>query len=203
MKMCKICCLPAATRAKIDALLVEGVTYRRIVARFSTKLRPLNVVNLCRHRKHLLPADLVRKPPGPKPEVARSLLERVEELVRRFERVAMRAESDSQYVATTNALKEIHACLRTVGQLTGELNTINFNFLNFAQLTEQQIITFLDALAAGPELAVAHIRTLVLARLGPPTPHINYNVHFVASDGDGHPALNQYSLPGIGESADS
>jgi len=80
MRMCTICCLPADRRAKIDAALIDGrLTYKKISTRFSTKTQPIRPANCCFHRKHLIPADLVRKAPPPSPEVAPRTADTIEE----------------------------------------------------------------------------------------------------------------------------
>jgi|SRR5581483_3181501 len=75
MRLCKVCTLPPEIRARIDAALADGTTYDRIVARFSQVDRPINTMNLSRHRRHLLPKDLVRRAPAPEPETALSQTE--------------------------------------------------------------------------------------------------------------------------------
>jgi len=176
MRICKICCLPAATRAKIDAALVDGVTYERIASRFSTKTRTINKGNLCRHRRHLLPADLVRQRPAPAPDVATSLLERVEHLVTESRAIAEAAKGSQQWIAATSALREVRSCVELLGKLSGELSSgVNFNSFNFANVTEDQIGAFLDAVRKRGD---ARIRELVLEKLGTPTP--NFAVNFVA-----------------------
>src|ERR1700686_2973563 len=79
MRMCKICCLPADRRAKIDSPLLADLTAARISKRFSTKTQPIRPANCCFHRKHLIPADLVRKAPPPSPEVAPRTADTIEE----------------------------------------------------------------------------------------------------------------------------
>ena len=120
--------------------------------------------------------------PKAEPKVQRTLQARIEELVDRFEGIAAAGEETGQLMTATAALKELHACLKTIGQLSGELTTatINFNLFNFATLREEQIIAFLDGIENGPPLAVARVRQLVIERLGPPHPIIQ--VQFRAPD---------------------
>src|SRR3954454_5673335 len=64
-KLCAVCVLPAKTRDAIDRALINGQTYKNISQRFK---RRVSIFALCRHRKHLLPKDLVRQDQLPKPE---------------------------------------------------------------------------------------------------------------------------------------
>ena len=177
MRICKICCLPAARRAKIDAALVDGVTYKRIAARFSTKMQPINTVNVCLHRKHLLPKDLVRARPAPPPDVALTLLQRVETLVAESRSIAEAAKTGQQWIAATSALREVRCCIELLGKLTGEISPANFNFntFNFATVREEQLAAFLDAATKD-----ARVLGLLMARLGPPTPEVHVNFVGVA-----------------------
>jgi hypothetical protein len=176
MRLCKICTLPPKTRAKIDAALVDGITYTRIAARFSSADRPINKVNLCRHRKHLLPKELIRRAPAPKPEVALTLLDRVENLVSESRTIAEAAKTGQQWIAATSALREVRCCVELLGKLSGELSSgINFNSFNFANVTEEQITAFLDAVA---KRGGARLRELVMERLGQTAPI--FAVNFVA-----------------------
>jgi hypothetical protein len=50
-------------------------------------------MNLSRHRRHLLPKELVRRAPAPDPEVALSLVERVEGLVAEAKQIAAAASN--------------------------------------------------------------------------------------------------------------
>jgi|SRR5579863_753592 len=177
MRLCKICTLPAKVRAKIDAALVDGTTYERIVTRFSKPDRPINTMNLSRHRRHLLPKELVRQAPVPEPEVALSLLQRVESLVAESKQIAAAAKTGQQWVAATAALREVRCCIELLGKLTGEISPSNFNFatFNFANVTDEHLSLFLDAAAKRGE---TRVRQLVMERLGPPAPQ--FHAHFVA-----------------------
>jgi hypothetical protein len=165
MRLCKVCTLPPKMRAEIDAALVDGTTYDRIVARFSQVDRPINTMNLSRHRRHLLPKELVRRAPAPEPEVALSLVQRVEGLMADSKQIAVAAKTGQQWIAATSALREVRCCIELLGKLTGEISPANFNFatFNFANLTEDQIGAFLDAIAQRGD---DRIRAMVTAKLG-------------------------------------
>ncbi len=188
--MCKVCCLPPARRAKIDAALVEGVTYKKIARRYSTKTQPINSVNLCNHRKHLLPKDLVRRAPAPAPEVATTLLERVEGLIARVRVIADAAESTQNWIAATSALREARAGLELLGKLTGELSsTTNINFLmGSPSATLERVTAFLDSIPKwGGSALEQQVRALVVQRFGNPAPIINVKFVAVPKDAGGGP----------------
>lgn len=174
MRLCKVCTLPPKMRAKIDAALVDGVTYKRIVARFSSEERPISPPNLCRHRKHLLPKELIRQAPAPQPEVALTLLQRVETLVGESRAIAEAAKTGQQWIAATSALREVRCCIELLGKLTGEISpsSINFNNFNFNNLTDEHLEQFLDAVAKRGD---ARLRALVRTKLGTPAPTIQVN----------------------------
>jgi hypothetical protein len=169
-------------RERIERALVDGVTYAKIVRRFSTAARPLNEVNLCRHRKHLLPKELIRQAPPPQPEVATTLLQRVETLVGESRAIAEAAKTGQQWIAATSALREVRCCIELLGKLTGEISptSINFNNFNFNNLTDENLGMFLDAVAKRGD---ARIRALVREKLGMPSPI--FQVNFVDSAAPG------------------
>jgi hypothetical protein len=174
MRLCKICTLPAKMRAKIDAALVDCTTYGRIVTRFSKPDRPINAMNLSRHRRHLLPKELVRRAPAPSPEVATTLLQRVETLVGESRAIAEAAKTGQQWIAATSALREVRCCIELLGKLSGEISpgSINFNNFNFNNLTEEHLGLFLDSVAKRGD---ARIQKLVAEKLGFPAPVVEIN----------------------------
>jgi hypothetical protein len=176
MKMCKICLLPAATRKRIDAELYLGTSYKKIAARFSKKDRSFSHVCVFRHRQHLIPQDVVRRPPPPDPQVATTLLGRVEQLIAEFRSIAD-ATKVQQPPWAIAAMKEIMHGLEMIGKITGEIapGNINFNNFNFSNVSEAQITAFLDAMDK-PE--AARIRQMVMARIARPQPP-NIVVNFV------------------------
>jgi hypothetical protein len=178
MAMCTICLLPPALRNKVDTALFAGVGYRKISARYSTKMRKFSHVAVCRHRKHLIPRDVRRQPPPPDPKVAGTLLERIEGMIEEFRSIA-NATRQQQPPWAIAAMKEIMRGLEMIGKMTGEIPSgggINFNFVN-GNLTEDQLGSFLDALKKrGPE-TVSLFSRLAEERLGlfsPPQLHVHF-----------------------------
>jgi hypothetical protein len=153
--------------------LLEGVAYKEIARKFSKYKFSYGSVG--RHRRHLLPDDLIRKAPPPEPEVALSLVQRIENLVAESKQIAAAAKTQQAWIAATSALREIRACLELLGKLSGEISpgNINFDNFNFATLTDDQIGAFLDAVAKRGD---DRIRAMVTAKLGStlPTVHVNF-----------------------------
>jgi hypothetical protein len=160
MKLCKICLLPTATRKKIDALLFQGVAYKTITQKFGHGKFSYGSVG--RHRRHLLPEDVIRKAPPPPPETGRSLLDRVETLVTESRTIANAAKTQQQWVAATSALREVRCCLELLGKLTGEISSINFNTFNFANivLNEEQLCAILENVKSRPQIRGVFTRLL-------------------------------------------
>jgi hypothetical protein len=163
MRMCKICLLPAPTRKRIDAELYLGTSYKKIAAKFSKKDRSFSHVCVFRHRQHLIPQDVVRRPPPADPQVATTLLGRVEQLIAEFRSIAD-ATKVQQPPWAIAAMKEIMHGLEMIGKITGEISPANFNFnnFNFANVSDTQLAAFLDAMDK-PE--AARVRQMVLARM--------------------------------------
>jgi len=164
VKICKICLLPKTQRTKIDAALLEGVPYKGIVAKFGRGKFSYGAVG--RHRRHVLPKDLMRKAPPPPPESGRTLVERIEGLVHEVRYIATAAQNQQQWVASTTALREVRCCLELLGKLSGEISAggLTLNFVNGA-LSEEQLCAVLDAVKKrGPEAVKRFVR-LANARL--------------------------------------
>lgn len=172
--MCKICLMPAPTRKRIDAELYLGTSYKKIAAKFSTKARSFSHVAVFRHRQHLIPQDVRRTPPPSDPQVATTLLGRVEHLIAEFRSIADATKAQQPPWAIA-AMKEIMHGLEMIGKITGEISPANFNFnhFNFANVGEEQIGAFWDALQ---KPSAARARGLLMARLGlrPPDVQINF-----------------------------
>jgi hypothetical protein len=181
-KLCAVCVLPAKTRDAIDRALINGQTYKTISQRFK---RRVSIFALCRHRRHLLPKDLVRQAPPPKPEAATTLLDRVESLITESRGIAESAKRGQQWIAASGALREVRSCLELLGKLSGQLSSgVNINFLNWS-FSEDQLSAFVDAIKKRPE-AVALLNHLIAEKLGRLAPITH--IHFLKSDGDGRPA---------------
>lgn len=156
-KLCAVCVLPAKTRDAIDRALVSGKTYKKISERFK---RRVSTFALYRHRKHLLPKDLVRQAPPPKPEVATNLLDRVESLINESRGIAEAAKRGEQWVAASAALREVRACLELLGKLTGQLSSgININF-SHGNFSEDQLTAFFDSIRKKPDTMALFFRLL-------------------------------------------
>lgn len=120
----------------------------------------------------------MRQRPAPPPEVATTLLDRVEGLVAESRAIAHAAKSGQQWVAATSALREVRCCLELLGKLTGQISTsFNFNTFNFDTVSEDKLIECLDAIAKRQDAAAVRFRQLVKERLG--APQARFIVNFV------------------------
>lgn len=173
MKLCKICTLPAKMRATIDRALVEGTTYKAIAARFSTSTRPINQVNLCRHRRHVLPKELIRRAPTSPPEIAVPLLQRVESLYSQSVAIAHAAQAKGEWTAATSGLREARCSVELMGKLTGELGSSSNTNFNLVDMREEQVLAFLNAIAKRAGAPAARTRKLIEDIFGLQPPVIN------------------------------
>lgn len=180
MRMCKICTLPRTTRKQIDAALYAGVGYRQIAAKYSSKKQPFSHVAVCRHRQHLMPQDVVRRPPPPDPNVGASVLARIEAMIAEFRAIA-NATSKEQPQWAIAAMKEIMHGLEMIGRMTGEIPAgfgVHFNF-GAATLTAEHLEALFENIAKRPATREL-FNALATKHLGlsaaPPL-----NVHFLSS----------------------
>jgi hypothetical protein len=112
---CSIC--RHEKRVEIDEALVCSTPVRNIAARFKTSASSVH-----RHKLHL-PGELAKaKRAG---EVARAddLLDRVEHLIAKCEKIAVAASKQKKknWAAALGAYREIRQCLELLGRLSGEL----------------------------------------------------------------------------------
>jgi len=106
----------------------------------------------------------------------KSLLGRVEALIREHQGLVETAKESGQIIAAVAALREIRANLELQGKLSGEISSQNINFFNI-DLTENRIQEFLDAAALrGPQVG-QFVRDQAMKRFGTTLPSIA--VHFV------------------------
>lgn len=178
MRVCKVCGLPKRTRAAIDRALVAGKTFTWIADKFSSEENTVSRCSVFRHSRHALalnPAGQRPRNKPPEPDAAKSLLDRVENLVTESKAIAAEAKSEKQWVAATSALREVRCCIELLGKLSGELSTsINFNLI---QINENNMDGFLNAVSRQGPLAVRALVDEVTRRfpaLGPPPVHVHF-----------------------------
>ena len=155
-------------------------TYTKVAEKFNRPNRPISRSAIVRHSKHVLtPSPEGYRPRGgaPGPEMSgKSLLGRVEALIREHQGLVETAKESGQIIAAVAALREIRANLELQGKLSGEISSQNINFFNI-DLTENRIQEFLDAAALrGPQVG-QFVRDQAMKRFGTTLPSIA--VHFV------------------------
>jgi transposase len=161
---CKCCTHPELD--DINRLLVEGMSYRRVAARFD-----VGMGSVSRHRnKHLAPAlQAVHRKREEKRTV--SLLDRVEGLVTKLEQLADEAVEtgrSGQMLATARELRESY---KLIGKLTGELDDrpVTLNVLVSPEWQQVRAV-LLTALVPYPEARLAVSERLLELGAGGPVP---------------------------------
>ena len=115
-RACSIC--DHAERDIIDAALVSGDSYRDIGTAYGVTPSALS-----RHlRRHVSPA-LATLQAERVEQGAASLLDRVEALIERTERLLRAAEDEGRASAALAAVRELRALLELLGKASGELDT--------------------------------------------------------------------------------
>jgi hypothetical protein len=122
MATCTICGHPK--RVEIEASIFAGRSLRKIAGEFETSPQSVQ-----RHSKHLLEkrAKEVKEVMVEKAPTTDDLLYRVENLVNRFEEIAVAAKEAKDVRAAIAALKEVRGCLDLLARLRGELNAATVN----------------------------------------------------------------------------
>lgn len=122
MANCSIC--EHEKRIEIEASIFAGRSLRAIGRDFGTSKQSVQ-----RHSKHLLEkrAKEVKEVMVDKAPTTDDLLYRVENLVDRFEEIAVAAKEAKDVRAAIAALKEVRGCLDLLARLRGELNAATVN----------------------------------------------------------------------------
>jgi hypothetical protein len=185
MKVCGICNHPQ--RAAVDAALVDGTPLRAIAGQYGTAKSALD-----RHKKHLAPA-LTKAKQAEEVVEATSLLSRVERIMSRVELIAEQATKSKKWLPAVAASRELRSCLELLGRLSGEIQSgtrigigINAGGRGMVQIGSDEwrssMVEFLDELLAESD---EQEKQALGAKHGLMP---QFNVNFVESDGDGHPA---------------
>jgi hypothetical protein len=106
MKPCKVCV--HEKRAEIESAILRHEPHARIGERTG-----LSLYSVYRHSKHLGRSIITK---GKEP-----LLDRVEALMSRLERIGQRAESGKDWRACIAVMRELRESLMFIGRLTGEI----------------------------------------------------------------------------------
>lgn len=150
-RSCSIC--THEDRQTIDEALVSGTAYRNLAERFS-----LSLAALSRHRSEHVSAALQAVVVERDRQAAGSLLDRVEDLIGRTERILSSAEESGKVAQALGAVRELRALLELLGKASGELKPDGLvQVLNVQTSPEWLAIrqAVLAALAAHPEARVA------------------------------------------------
>ena len=146
-KKCSIC--THAERDKIDRALVSGASCRKIKDEFG-----VSESAVYRHSKaHVSPA-LAAMQAQREEQGAATLLDRVERLILRTERLLSAAEESGAVTTALAAVREQRELLRLLGAASGELSTTPTVTINLLQHPEGQtaIQIVMAETAAYPEL---------------------------------------------------
>ncbi len=148
--VCTTCTHPE--REAIDEALTQGLSMRRIAFRHGMSPNAIK-----RHRdRHLSPA-LAAVAAERKQAHERSLLERIEDLTNRAERILDQAEQSGKVSVALSAIREMRELLRLLGAATGELDDKPQVTVNLMASTEWLVLraAILEALGGHPAARIA------------------------------------------------
>ncbi len=158
---CKVCAHPE--RDAIDAALVCGDSQRSLAARYG--LTPSSVARHYRnHVSAALAALTTERTERTEQAGGGALLDRVEALIRRAERILDAAEGDGKVSTALSAIKELRALLELLGKATGELDDrpqVTINLLSSPEWLQMRS-QLLGALAPFPQARIAAADVLEL-----------------------------------------
>jgi hypothetical protein len=155
-RACTICHHEA--RADIDDALVSGVPLRRIAATWP----PVTMTSLQRHKQNHVSRALTAVHAERVEQGAATLLDRVEHLITRTERLLEAAEGEGRVSTALAAVRELRSLLELLGKASGELDDrpqVTVNLLASPEWLAVRDALF-GALATYPEA-----RSLVAGRL--------------------------------------
>lgn len=150
-RTCSVCA--HEDRQEIDEALVSGTPYRDIAGRTG-----LTTSALSRHRSDHISAALQSVVVERDADAAASLLDRVEDLIGRTERILSASEESGKVAQALGAVRELRALLELLGKASGELKPDGLiQVLNVQTSPEWLQIrqVLLAALAPHPEARVA------------------------------------------------
>jgi hypothetical protein len=118
-----------------------------------------------RHRKHI-PELLAKAPRAEEVAEADRLLDRIEELQARADRILTRAEETDNYTAMLGGIREMRANLELIGEVTKELDRTPTLNLHLNPVWLELRTTILAALDHHPEARESVVRALEEASNG-------------------------------------
>lgn len=161
-RACSVC--THDDRDRIDEALVSGSPLRSIAAQFS-----VSVSALSRHRAEHVSAALQAVAADRERDRAVSLVERIEDLIDRTERILAAAEESGKVAQALQAVGQLRGLLETYGKASGELKPDGLiQVLNVQTSPEWLAIrqALLGALGPYPEARVAVAGALAELEVG-------------------------------------
>jgi hypothetical protein len=113
-RVCIVC--QSAKRSEIDQLLINGEAYRSIAKRFD-----IGESAVYRHQKGHLVKSLVRAKQAEQEANADSLIDQVQALRAKAQRITERAERTGSLDVALKGIRKLRGLVELMGQLNGEL----------------------------------------------------------------------------------
>jgi hypothetical protein len=160
---CTIC--TSSNRDAIDEALVAHWPHTRIAAKYDVHRSAVR-----RHAENHLPLVLARVTETLQDRRGMSLIERVENLYERCERILVAFEQTGRATQSLGALRELRATAELLGRATGELRDSPSTVINVIGSAEWQQIrgALLVALEAHPDARAAVSGSLLALEAGSP-----------------------------------
>ena len=130
------------------ALISPAYSFRNVAQRFGFR----DATSLFRHSKHL-PADLVRAHEAENRAQADRLLQEVERLQGRAEKILDKAEADEDWRAATSAIREARACIETMVKVAAIIQDQRYKRSDVEWWSRQLVQRFQSQLA---DVAAGH-----------------------------------------------
>lgn len=148
-RACRVCQNPE--RDAIETALVSGEGYRAIARHFA-----LSKDSVARHREHLSPA-LTAVPAAREEARSEALLDQLQALIARGQRIADRAEQGGRDVTALAAIRELRGLLELLGKVTGEIRSTPAVVVNLVSTDEWVSVRsrLLAALAPWPDARIS------------------------------------------------
>jgi transposase-like protein len=138
-RKCKVCSHPL--KDDIDFRLVSGHAYRELSRQFG-----IDKSSLHRHKKNHISAKLIESQRFKEISSANLLVEQIQKLQIKAERIAKKAERKGDYRTALAGIRELTRIVELLGKLQGELHESNVNIVLNTKWVELRalILTVLD-----------------------------------------------------------
>jgi len=145
-RKCKVCGHP--DRDNIDINLVAGISFRDLSRRFKIDKSALH-----RHKKNHIPTTLVKAEKTKELSRANNLIEKIEELRVKAERILRKAEANGDYRTALSGIRELTRIIEILARMQGEIQNQNINIVLNTEWIELRTI-ILNALDEFPEAKI-------------------------------------------------